>query len=521
MSEKLTPTDEQQEVISAVSGRDSVMVQAFAGCAKSSTLQMAAPQVRVPALALAFNKKIATDLVPRLPNNFSVKTFNGLGLGAWMRANPQVSKWEAPDTRKTGKLVSQVARDRKVDLAGEQWDQVRGLVTAAMIAGIVPGDQGQGLVADTLIVWQDLADKLWIPEGDFEFIQGLAHEVLQRDIELAKQGHTSFDDQVYCSALLGGKFPQFPVMFVDESQDLSPLNHKMLELAMRQDGRLVVVGDKLQAVYAFRGAHAESMERLRDLRPTWTDRGLATTFRCPKVVVTRQQSHAKGFKAWHSNPDGRFARLEVTDDMGEGWLWSDVQAMLPHQNASLAILCRNNGPLLALAFKLLRAGTGVVMLGRDIGKGLITLSRKLLPEDKSPANFCRGEIVKWRDSERDLALANGQDEKVAGIEDRAMCLLAVLSAAEVQDAGQLRQALEKLFSRENGSVSLGSIHRAKGLEWDCVLHLDPWRIPSKWAKEAAKRGDNGQLQQEYNLRYVAETRTKHTLLTGNLEDFQS
>lgn len=520
MAEKHPPTDEQQEVIQAVAGRDSVMVQAFAGCAKSTTLEMAAPQIKVPAMATAFNKKIATDLASKLPSNFSVKTFNSLGLGAWIRANPQVQKWEAPDPRKTGKLVSQVAKDRKCELSSEQWDQCRALVSAVMVAGITPQDQGRPLHGDTLENWQTLADRLWIPETDFQFLQGLAHEVLEKDIELAKQGKTSFDDQVYCSALLGGKFPQFPVTFVDESQDLSPLNHRQLELGMRPDGRLVVVGDPLQAIYAFRGAHAESMGRLRDLRQSWTDRGLATTFRCPKVIVTRQQGHAQGFKAWHTNPEGRFARLESTEEMGEGWEWQDVQQALPHPQASVAVLCRNNGPLLSLAFKLLAAGTGVVMLGRDIGKGLITLSRKLCPEDATPAEICRGLICDWRDSERSLALANGQDEKVAGIEDRAMCLLAVISSGHVTDAGQLRAALEKLFAREAGAVSLGSIHRAKGLEWDVVLHLDPWRIPSKWAKEAAKRGDTSQLQQECNLRYVAETRTKHTLLTANLEDFQ-
>ena len=69
-------------------------------------------------------------------------------------------------------------------------------------------------------------------------------------------------------------------------------------------------------------------------------------------------------------------------------------------------------------------------------------------------------------------------------------------------------------------MTLSTIHRAKGLEWDAVLHLDPWRVPSKWALAAAAGGNSAPLEQEKNLIYVAETRTRDLLLQANLEDFQ-
>jgi superfamily I DNA/RNA helicase len=79
--------------------------------------------------------------------------------------------------------------------------------------------------------------------------------------------------------------------------------------------------------------------------------------------------------------------------------------------------------------------------------------------------------------------------------------------------------LKRVFSRENGEVTLSTVHKAKGLEWPLVAHLDPWRIPSKQAQMAAAAGDMSQLEQEYNLKYVAETRTKHTLINASMEDF--
>jgi superfamily I DNA/RNA helicase len=517
---KLVPTEEQLAVIDAVAEpASSVMVPSLAGCSKSTTLEMAAPRVKVPALALAFNKRIAVELGPRLPGNFSTKTINSFGFDALRRAFPQVGKWDL-DGKKLGKLVSQVAKDRDVDLSSEQWDQLRQLVSAAMQAGLVPRNEGRGLVSDSLETWKDLADGLWIPREDFEFLYDLAREVLEKNNSEVKKGKISFDDQIYYSTCVAGAFPQFPVVFVDEAQDLSSLNHQMLARGLRPDGRLIVVGDPKQAIYSFRGAHAKSMQAMRGLRPSWLDRELTTTFRCPKAIVARQQEHAPGYRAWHTNPEGRVLRTPTLSEGGEGWSWSTIQEMLPAPSASLMVLCRNNGPLLSLAFKLLRSQVGVVMLGRDIGKNLISLSRKLLPKNDIPLDLCIGRIRNWIASESFLALANGAEEKVEGIEDRGECLVAVLESG-CRDAGELRQMLTKLFSRESGQVELSSIHKAKGLERDLILFLDPWRIPSKFAREAAKRGDPSQMEQEMNLRYVAETRTRHTLVLANLEDYNA
>jgi superfamily I DNA/RNA helicase len=99
--------------------------------------------------------------------------------------------------------------------------------------------------------------------------------------------------------------------------------------------------------------------------------------------------------------------------------------------------------------------------------------------------------------------------------------------AECQDARQLRIALRRVFEPRAGgasSVTLSSIHRAKGLEWDCVMLLDGWRIEPVWLRRRAIEQPDGQapaqLAQERNLRYVAETRTRHTLVLANLEDFR-
>lgn len=518
---EVTPTDEQEAIIEAVAGADSVMIDALAGCSKSTTLEMAAPGVKGPALALAFNKKIATDLATRIPQNFKCATFNSVGFQAALRAIPNAPK-AILEEKKLGKLITQIVKDRKVDLDSEQWDQIRQLVSGAMLAGITPGDRGRPMTPDTRDSWEEIADQKWIMPGQFEFIYEIAQEVLAADIEqFEKNGIFSFDDQVYYSACISGQFPKYPVIFTDETQDLNALNHSMLEQMMTDSTRLASVGDPRQSIYSFRGAVNDGMKKLRRIRPSWADRGLLTTFRCPKKIVARQQWHAPGYTAWHTNTEGSISALREGEPgfkIDEGWNWKTIRALLPRQDCGIMVLCRNNAPLLSLAFKLIRSQIGVVMLGRDIGKGLIQLSRKILPDDKTTRLECSAKVADWLETETSLARANNHEERVAGITDRGECLLAVIDSG-CRDAGELRQMLEKLFARERGQVQLSTIHRAKGLETDCVVHLDSWRIPSKFAKEAEKAGDRTQIQQEYNLKYVCETRTKHTLIEADLQDF--
>lgn len=506
-----TPTDEQAAIVSGIALKDgpSVMTNAYAGCSKTTTIEMSAPGVRTPALAIAFNKINADEMAKRLPGNFTCKTMNGLGHGAWARAigatRIQV------DDRKVGGLVTQIAKDRKVDLLEDQWGDLRKLVTGAMAAGLVPDTIGvESLVPDSPEGWMDIADRLWITADDAEFLREMAREILIESIKLARQGIISFDDQIYCPVMLGGKWLKYPFIAVDEAQDLSAMNHLQVQLCLHPGGRLFVVGDEKQAIYAWRGADGNSMENLRELRADWSDLPLQTTFRCPQIVVERNKAHAPGFTAWHTNRPGIFEQW-VRDLEGKGWDAKDLEP-------GSAVLCRNNAPLMALAMKLLRSGIGVKVQGRDIGKSLESLSKKIVRKDDATELQCVEAITKWQDRECAMARANNHEERCESINDRAEALLAVLQGGKCKTSGDLRRVLHQLFESKSGQLTLSTVHRAKGLEWESVMLLDPWRIPSKYAREQALNGFKIPLQQENNLRYVAETRTRNKLVYASLED---
>jgi hypothetical protein len=318
-------------------------------------------------------------------------------------------------------------------------------------------------------------------------------------------------------------FPRFARVFGDEAQDFSPLNHIMLRKSAA--GRLLLAGDRKQAIYGFRGADHSSMDNIKSIRPEWTELPLATTFRCPQVIVDRQQQHAPGFTAWHTNAIGQFINWAIKPGAGtpaHEWTWATVQSTVEStqlSNPSIVVMCRNNAPLLKFAFMLIRQGIGPVMLGRDIGKGLLALVKKLLPLPATPIDQCITAIAEWQSNETVKANGQGNTSKLAAINDRAESLLAVAESSGANTAQELAAAITLLFDRTSGHVTLTSGHRAKGFEWDVGIHLDPWRLPSKQSRRAAASGDYRALEQEHNLQYVMETRVRHTLINASLQDF--
>jgi hypothetical protein len=511
------PTSEQQAIIDAAKGRpESIMIDAYAGCAKTTTIEMCARALPVrPSLYVVFAVKNKKEAEGRMPTHFNVKTINGLGHEAWGRA---IGKRCAVEQDKIGTILKEVVKNNReyADITRDQFGDILRLVRRARIAGLIPKQferndlyQYHGLVPDDDSGWQDLFDSLYMEEN--EGMVWIAREVLLRSITMSFAGTIDYDDQIYMSALFGGVFTRYPIVMVDEAQDLSTINHMMI--AKTAADRLIVVGDPFQAIYAFRGADSSSMERLRDLRETWIDLPLSLTFRCPKAVVARQQDHAPGFTAYETNEEG-----EIHNFGSKEWRIDEIEKIA--DGRQIAILCRNNAPLLACALRIIKSGRGCTIMGREIGKALVNLSKKIVPNDEAPTDVCIELVNNWAAREINLALANGKDAHVAIIQDKRECLIAVLESSLCSKASSLRHLLGVMFDTGNLRITLATGHKAKGLEWPVVLHLDPWRVPSKYAVAARDNGNPVPYEQDLNLKYVIETRSKSVLIFAGLEEMQ-
>ena len=479
-----TPTDEQAAIIDAAVGTEAnLLVNALAGAAKTSTLVMIAQALRadLPILSLAFNKRIADEMRERLPGNVKCATLNGVGHTIWGNT---IGKRLVLNTKKNFECLNEALaalRVSRADRADFDFAETLGLIRAAKSAGYLP--EGAPGTAQGLVTKEQFYASL--DEEPSRLQSALVETVLCDSIKRAYNGQIDFDDQIYMSTLYGGAFPQFPLVLVDEAQDLSALNHRMLTRLVRK--RIIAVGDPWQSIYAFRGADTKSMPRLR-AGFNMEEFTLSVSFRCPVRVVERARQRVPHFK-WR--PEA------VAGEVVEFREWST--ASIPD---GAAIICRNNAPLFKLALTLLRSGRGCQLVGADIGPGLVKILRKLGPESMKQTEVLDA-IDQWEEQKLQKSRSPG------AVADRAECLR--VFARHGEDLGAAISYAEHLFSSK-GPIQLLSGHKAKGLEWDCVFCLDRWRIPSKYAETPEE------IEQEKNLEYVITTRSKFGLYFINMNE---
>lgn len=504
---KHTPTKEQRDIIeAAVTSNKDLIISAYAGCAKTSTLEMLAnalPPIKGKAMALAFNTKIATELSTRLPSWFEVCTFNALGHRVWKN---KIRKPLRVEEHKLRAIVKKAFLKAGIFYEFNIAKEACALVQSALTVGLVPRHHGTGLILDTLPNWLTLNSDVELTTE----IVTVAQALLDISIEASKSGYISFNDQIYMSVLFEGEYPNIDLLLVDEAQDLSPLNHLQISKMVGNTGRLIVCGDQKQAIYAFRGADSRSMENLRRLRTTWIDLPLTKTWRCPRVVVETQLDHAPGFTAAETNLEGNIVRFI------DRWNWQDVikVSQIEPTTKSLAFICRNNAPLVNLAFKLSKENINTVILGRDICNELLTIISKTAPDRRiSKVDFV-SNLKLFRSSEVQRLNALRSFGKASIIKDHCECLISLLEDEDIYDADKLSSIIKNIFDQDKGLAILSTGHKVKGLEYDCVVHIDPWRIPNELAKTEIE------LQQEANLKYVITTRTRNTLILANLENYR-
>ncbi len=463
------PTDEQFHILDLLlETDDNIQIEAYAGCIKTSTLELIHEYSRVsPILSLAFNTRIKDRMIEgvrertedhgmRLPP-ITIKTINGFGHGIWAQA---CGSNLSVDTKKTRDLLRLAINDLPRTSREEAYDNFWQIISAVGLAkslGYVP--TGKFPNAKRLITADEFYARL--EEAPSELVIDLIEEVLLSSIKASYAGSIDFDDQIYMPALFGGSFPRFPLVLVDEEQDLNPVNHEMLGKLTKS--RIVAVGDPWQSIYAFRGAVQGGMAKLKS-RLSMTEASLTVSFRCPEQIVRAVHWRVPEMK-W-SKPGGRVARLRNPD-----------HSSFPD---SCAILCRNNAPLFALAIKLITAGRSVRVHGSDIGPKVAGIMRKLGDEGMNRKELLNA-IEDWRQEKlsKESTTAN----------DIADCMRVFANLGD--SLGQALGYAEHLFEQE-GTIHLLTGHKAKGLEWPVIYHLDPWHI--------------GRDEQELNLSYVIRTR---------------
>jgi len=470
----LTPTPEQSAIIlAAADTTDNLLVSALAGAAKTSTLVMIAealPETSI--LCLAFNKKIAVEMQQRLPSNCTAMTLNSLGHRVWSEATGRRLRVEGG---KTGDLLmTYVKEELHGDGASFAYKNLGDLIKTidfGKACGYIPTgtyEKAKRLFDDDFF--------LHIEQKVSPLEQDIIRDVTLRSLKAAMQGLCDYNDQILMPTVFHGAFPRYPLVLVDEAQDLSALNHATLRKLVGTR-RLIAVGDSRQAIYGFRGAHEDSMAKLAN-DFSMTELTLSTTFRCPEAIVQHAQWRAPHMRAFRPGGEVRTLASWSSTDLPEGAF----------------VLCRNNAPIFAMAIKLLKRGRYAQLVGNDIGKGLLRIMAKFGPSSMKKAELLQ-HIADWEETK------SAKSRNAGSIRDRADCMR--LFAEQGQTLSDAIAYAEHVFASD-GPIKLMTGHKSKGLEFDNVFILD--------------RDLLGKEGQDRNLRYVMQTRAKKTLTYINSGD---
>jgi hypothetical protein len=479
-AEKPKPTDEQLEIYERVSASpENLLINALAGGGKTTTLEGAMTFIREPTLYLAFNTSVVKEAEERqnngtIPSIVKIDTLNRLGLRCWRDGNGKAqTDPDKPFNLLKAYINDQVTGREDRRAANESFADILHATKMAKHLGYIP--TGKYPNARRLCDIEGLNARLETPLTPFE--QEIVDDVLFTSIQASYAGSVDFDDQIYMPALFGGSFPRFPNVLVDEDQDLDPAQHALLDKVAK--GRLVAVGDRWQAIYHFRGAETGGVDKLKT-KFKMQEMPLSYSFRCPENIVKAVH--------WHV-PHMRWIKTGGTYDI----LPTLDAAAIPE---GAAIICRNNAPLFRAAFALLSKKRSVSVAGSDIGPKIIKLLGKMgSPRDSSEVLIKKIDGWMLEQLERTNAPAS--------VIDKAECMKVFATWGNT-----LEQAIAyaKDILARKGTIHLSTGHKAKGMEWDTVYHLD---------KQLLSKED-----QDLNLKYVITTRAKKELFEITTEDMQ-
>lgn len=463
-------------------GESHILLEARAGSGKSTTCRQGAHRLgRRKSIYLCFNKHIADEFQSDLPPTCRASTFHSLGFRLLRDALGEVS----------------VNPDKVLHIAEryfERWEErpertaISRLVSMCKNLGIDGGDPEEliGLAVDFDIE---------IPGDSRGDVIAAVPEVLRTCRE--ELATVDYDDMIWLPLILDIRPPASPdVLFVDEAQDLNPIQHALIPLIC-PSGRIVIVGDRYQSIYAFRGADSESIPRLeailRDSRRGLSSFPLTVTRRCPSSHVALARNIVRDIEPMPDAPAGSIASM----------MPEDIDYWIDHASPGDMVLSRVNAPLVGACYRLLKSGIPATVRGRDIGKGLLTLIARLRARDV-PGLIRAIEDHRIAETAK-LSHLRNPAPKIRILDDKCQCLESLCEDADSIE--EVKHRTVEYFSdiNESNSVTLSSVHRAKGLERGHVIILRPDLLPGPWAETPED------IQQEKNLAYVAATRSKSRL----------
>ncbi|HEY6117914.1 MAG TPA: UvrD-helicase domain-containing protein [Candidatus Dormibacteraeota bacterium] len=472
----MNPTPEQANAIDAYGDGLDLVLQAGAGCGKSSTLKMIARSDRRRRMTyVAYNSAIAADARRSFPSNVMAKTGHGLAFDQryGQRLNrPRQTAHQAAQALDVRSILGIIGATPTIltDLGGMK----------AMTSKII-----MRMALDTVERFCHSADPEIIQKHvpHFDGLKKNRGEVVKLVLPVARAAwedlknddsvlNLSHDHYLKMWALSRPRIPT-DVVLLDEAQDTNDVLSAVL--LDQEHAQRIAVGDSAQQIYSWRGANDALQKFVNDLGcPELT---LSQSFRFGPAIAARAN-------VWLRLID---APLRLSG-------WEAAESAVGPLDAPDAILCRTNAGAMGIVMEGLAAGRKVALVGGggDI-KRLAWAAEALQGGQPTDHPELMG-FASWDDVRQYAAEEDGSLEVLVKLIDE-------------HGPERIVSAADGLCSEQQAELVVSTAHRSKGREWPAVrIHAD-FRAP----KPDQKTGLVILPREEARLAYVAVTRAREQL----------
>ncbi|GAB2698518.1 ATP-dependent DNA helicase UvrD2 [Thalassiella azotivora] len=527
---------EQRQVATTLHGPVCVLAGAGTGKTRAITHRIAYGAhagVYTPSqvLAVTFTARAAAEMRTRLRDlgvpGVQARTFHSAALRQLQYFWPQAVGGAPPSivehkaqlvAAAASRLRLQVDRAAVRDLSGEvEWAKVSLLTPDTYVDGArragrpAPANLDAATTARLLATYEDVKTERGVI--DFEDVLLLTAGILEERPDVAETVRR-----------------QYRHLVVDEYQDVSGLQQRLLDLWLGERSDVCVVGDASQTIYSFAGASpshllefarrypdATVVRLVRDYRSTPQVVGLANGLldRAP-AAATRARVQLVAQRP--AGPEPRYT--EYPDDLAEA---AGVAAAVKDLVRSgvpasqVAVLYRTNGQSEPLEQALADAGVGYLVRGgerffarKEVRDAIVLLRGAARADDGTSA---------LGDATRDVLAGGGWTPEppsgTGAVRERWESLQALAALADqlaaTRPGARLPDLVAELDERAQAQhaptvdgVTLASLHAAKGLEWDAVflVGLSEGLVPISFATTPEA------VEEERRLLYVGVTRAR-------------
>ncbi|MDJ0343205.1 ATP-dependent DNA helicase UvrD2 [Streptomyces sp. H10-C2] len=534
---------EQREVATALHGPVCVLAGAGTGKTRAITHRIAygvRAGILQPGsvLAVTFTARAAGEMRGRLrqlgAGGVQARTFHSAALRQLQYFWPRAIGGDMPRlVERKVQLVAEAGARCRIRLDRNELRDVTGEIEWCKVTQTVPEDYPAAAAKSGREVPRDPAEIAKIYT---------AYEQLKRD-----RGVIDFEDVLLLTVGVLQERPdvaetirsQYQHFVVDEYQDVSPLQQRLLDLWLGGRDNICVVGDASQTIYSFTGATPDYLLGFRSRHPEATVVKLVRDYRSTPQVVQLANgllSQARGQAAQHRlelisqrEPGPEPAYTEYVDEPTEAeGTARRIKELIAGgvRPSEIAVLYRINAQSEVYEQALADAGVPYQLRGaerfferpevREAGLLLRGAARAGAGSDPGLADAEVPEHVRAVLGSRGWA-----PEPPAGsgaVRDRWESLAALVRLADdfalARPEATLSDLVAELDERANAQhaptvegVTLASLHAAKGLEWDAVflVGLTEGMMPITYAKT------DEQVEEERRLLYVGVTRARFHL----------